>query len=417
MTNNTRTALYSGLLLLAIIIGACTKDSIPPESNYKQPHNFRLSAAREFYEENFGNLSFPELYLKPIVQTKGSNYFHNLTQTPLWDNFHFVENDWSYIYEIPILYNTNLNAYFGHITEDGKMIKKDKDIKLQSNLIIQKYKKSGNIHVFLSTIIGHITTPDKPTEGLSPWLWTGDRRNFTGYQFFTNTDGSFRSAFQYKNGTRKNIRLDIYDHTEEYNHPQEVFSIKLGSLDTKGEGMYEPSKWCSVCQKLVDPNELYCPKCGQGVIDEVIVLPKPDPEPDPPGAERCNKCNFLIENCICGREPGDDDDVCPYCGFADCSGECRETGGGSNGGDGVGGPSPDSPQPDDNLSNVLLTVNITGGGMVSGQGYHAAGERITLSAIANEGYIFTGWSGDLSGRSLSETVTVSSDLVINAHYY
>ena len=105
MTNNTRSVIYACLLLLAIIIGACTKDSALPESNNKQPLNFRLSTARQIYEENYGNLCFPELYLKPIEQTKGSNFFHNLQQTPLWEKFHFMENDWSYVYEIPILYS------------------------------------------------------------------------------------------------------------------------------------------------------------------------------------------------------------------------------------------------------------------------------------------------------------------------
>ena len=293
-------------------------------------------------------LCFPDLYLKPIVQTKGSNFFHNLQQTPLWDKFHFVENDWSYIYEIPILYNINLNASFGHITEDGKMTKMDKEVKLQTNLIIQKYKKSGNVHVFLSSVIGYITNPDKPIEGFSPWLWTGDRSNFTGYQFFTHTDGSFRCAFQYKSGKRTDIRLDLYDRGVEYMYPQEVFSINMGYRGTKGVGIYEPSKWCWICQRAVSSQETYCPQCGNGVLDEIIVTPNPDP----PGAERCDRCNFLIENCICGEDPGDDD-VCPYCGSPNCSGECRETGG--EGGGGNGTPTGGEDGSETNENNTVIT--------------------------------------------------------------
>ncbi len=92
MTNNTRIVFYACLLLLAITVGACVKDSTVPESIHKQPQDFSLADARKHYEENVENICFPEIYLKSIVQTKGSDYFHSLKQTPLWDNFHFVEN-------------------------------------------------------------------------------------------------------------------------------------------------------------------------------------------------------------------------------------------------------------------------------------------------------------------------------------
>ena len=40
MTNNTRNAIYACLLLLAITVGACVKDSTVPESNYYETPNF-----------------------------------------------------------------------------------------------------------------------------------------------------------------------------------------------------------------------------------------------------------------------------------------------------------------------------------------------------------------------------------------
>lgn len=126
MTNNTRNAIYACLLLLAMTVGACVKDSTVPESIHKQPQDFQLADARKHYEENIENLCFPEIYLKPIIQTKGSNYFHNLKQTLLWDRFNFTENGWSYIYEIPILYNITLKASMGHLTQDGHLKKRTK---------------------------------------------------------------------------------------------------------------------------------------------------------------------------------------------------------------------------------------------------------------------------------------------------
>ena len=52
MTNNTRNAIYACLLLLAITVGACVKDSTVPESIHKQPQDFKFSDARAFFEEN-----------------------------------------------------------------------------------------------------------------------------------------------------------------------------------------------------------------------------------------------------------------------------------------------------------------------------------------------------------------------------
>ena len=341
-------------MLLAIIVGACVKDSTVPESIHKQPQDFCLADARKHYEENIENLCFPEIYLKPIIQTKGSSYFHSLEQTPLWDRFHFSENGWSYIYEIPILYNITLQASIGHITQDGHLIKEDKEVKLQSNLIIQKYKESGNVHVFLSTVVGYISDPHVEIQGDSPWLWTGDRQNFTGYQFFTNPDGSFKGAFQYRNSHRTSITLSVYDKDEEYIYPQEFFSIGLGSIGTKGEGIQEYKKYCWDCQREFDWTESYCPQCGTMLeeLDEITIIPQPNSD----HPIRCDKCNFLIENCVCQDYDYGDEDQCPYCTDPNCSGECRNTGGdgtGSGGGTTPGGNQGEGGENNDEQTSLI----------------------------------------------------------------
>lgn len=396
MTNNTRTAFYACLLLLAIIVGACVKDSTVPESIHKQPQDFCLADARKHYEENIENLCFPEIYLKPIIQTKGSSYFHSLEQTPLWDRFHFSDNGWSYIYEIPILYNIPLQASMGHITKDGHLIKEDKEVKLQSNLIIQRYKESGNVHIFLSTVVGYISDPDVEIQGDSPWLWTGDRQNFTGYQFFTNPDGSFKGAFQYRNSHRTSITLSIYDRDREYTYPQEAFILNLGSVGTKSVGTKSQDQYCWECRMPMSDEDTYCPSCGAGpeTLPPAIVIEK----------ATCEQCDLLLSNCICGNgggNNGDDGDRCPDCLSSECSGECQEIGGGG----------------DNNTStNVYLTVNIYGEGLVEGQGIYASGSEVRLEAIPTSGYEFVGWGGSLSGRSLSETIVATSGLNIEAYF-
>ncbi len=331
MTNNTRTAIFACLLLLAIIVGAYVKDATVPESIHKQPQDFRLADARKHYEENIENLCFPEIYLKPIIQTKGSNFFHNLNQTPLWNESHFSDNGWSYIYEIPILYNIPLKASIGFITREGRMIKQDKEVRLQTNLIIQKYKESGNVHIFLSTLIGYIPNPDNEIQGDSPWLWTGDRRNFTGYQFFTNTDGSARGVFHYRNARRTSITLNAYDKEKDYVYPQEAFSINLGSIGTKGDDTNKPDMHCWACESPMSSEDYVCPKCGAGPdeLDEIIIIGEVD---------YCGTCGNIRKKCTCSsgngggnEEEEGDGDRCPYCLSSECSGECQEIGEGGTG--------------------------------------------------------------------------------------
>ena len=375
-----------------------------PESIHKQPQDFRLADARKHYEENIEHLCFPEIYLKPIIQTKGSSYFHNLEQTPLWDRFHFSENGWSYIYEIPILYNITLKASMGYLIQDGHLIKDDQDVKLQSNLIIQKYKESGNVHIFLSTVVGYISNPDAEIHGVSPWLWTGDRKNFTGYQFFTNPDGSFKGAFQYRNSQRTSIILGIYNKEYEYIYPQEAFTICFGPIVTKGNEMEEDQKYCDDCQKIFDSEESNCPQCGSWLMDlnESIVTPQPDPQP-----KRCTECNYLIEDCVCNNDVNE----CPNCGLPHCSGECMNIGG--DGAVSGGTEVPNNPT----YYLISASVNPVNAGNIYGTGIYKAGSDVTLTVTGNQNYIFAYWKGDLSGSNHSSTFKASKDIDATAVFF
>lgn len=48
---------------------------------------------------------------------------------------------------------------------------------------------------------------------------------------------------------------------------------------------------------------------------------------------------------------------------------------------------------------VTVTASTVGNGIVSGVGEHAAGESVTITAVADYGYTFSGWSGDATGTN------------------
>lgn len=68
---------------------------------------------------------------------------------------------------------------------------------------------------------------------------------------------------------------------------------------------------------------------------------------------------------------------------------------------------------------VTTGVNPAGGGTVNlnppGPSY-TPGTEVTVTAVANSGYTFTGWGGDLSGSNPSETITVNGNMNVVANF-
>jgi uncharacterized repeat protein (TIGR02543 family) len=66
-----------------------------------------------------------------------------------------------------------------------------------------------------------------------------------------------------------------------------------------------------------------------------------------------------------------------------------------------------------------LTISATAGGTTSpspGSHTYEPGEDATVTATANSGYQFSGWSGDASGATTSITITMDSDKSITANF-
>ncbi len=71
------------------------------------------------------------------------------------------------------------------------------------------------------------------------------------------------------------------------------------------------------------------------------------------------------------------------------------------------------------LPEYDLNVEIVGNGNVSADpsnGPYLTGTTVTLTATAQEGYEFSGWSGDLSGTSNQTTITMDSDKSVTATF-
>ncbi|MDR2693256.1 MAG: hypothetical protein LBB74_03465 [Chitinispirillales bacterium] len=69
---------------------------------------------------------------------------------------------------------------------------------------------------------------------------------------------------------------------------------------------------------------------------------------------------------------------------------------------------------------VTVSANPANGGVVSrspDKTSYSAGERITITAIANGGYSFTGWSGSVTGAANPGEITVNGNMAVGANFY
>jgi uncharacterized repeat protein (TIGR02543 family) len=63
-----------------------------------------------------------------------------------------------------------------------------------------------------------------------------------------------------------------------------------------------------------------------------------------------------------------------------------------------------------------LTTNATNGGTVTPGGTYNSGTIVSLTATPSSGYIFSGWSGDLTGTTSPASVTMNSNKTVTANF-
>ncbi len=68
---------------------------------------------------------------------------------------------------------------------------------------------------------------------------------------------------------------------------------------------------------------------------------------------------------------------------------------------------------------LTTSVNPAGAGIISlnpSGGTYTAGTQVTLTAVANSGYVFSSWSGDLTGTTNPATITMNSNKSVTANF-
>jgi hypothetical protein len=68
------------------------------------------------------------------------------------------------------------------------------------------------------------------------------------------------------------------------------------------------------------------------------------------------------------------------------------------------------------VSASVLTDGVATGGNVTGTGVGLSGFQVTLEANASDGFVFDGWSGDITGTENPLPLTISSDIAVVANF-
>ena len=70
-----------------------------------------------------------------------------------------------------------------------------------------------------------------------------------------------------------------------------------------------------------------------------------------------------------------------------------------------------------NVPTYSLNVNVDGSGSVDpSSGTYVSGNTVEIEAIADPGWTFDHWSGDLTGSTNPDTITMDSDKTVTAHF-
>lgn len=142
-----------------------------------------VSEARAYFEKNATDLA-PLTFKNPLSRASS---FVVPELIPEWDEAIESENEDYFITEVP-LNSPSKVVCVESIAKDNEFLEEEKVICCQRRLVIARQKDKNETDMFIATLL-----PDNEVVG-------GENASFTGRVFYSELNGDFRKAVEYKNG-------------------------------------------------------------------------------------------------------------------------------------------------------------------------------------------------------------------------
>lgn len=360
-----RSLFFFFCLISFCFLFSCQKEEIMKTGLSREAAGFTAFQAREAFFSGHPGIRMPRLLLPgPAVKTAD---VPGISFSVRWNEFIYREDAVSVIYEFELSGSDNLAACFLSGPDGHKRIIPGQ--KIARRLVIRKFKEKDTVQAFVASVIG-LARDGVPASGISPYQYTGSRKNFNGYMVISSPEGEVCSAWYYGANRREKVCLTAYEAGRDGKY-ERGFAILRQSVLTKGFD-FDPEKFCHYCGEYI--GDLACVNCSG--LDDVWVVED---------GNRCPECFEYKRNCLChldrlcvdcGWNPCQcRPDFCRYCHDRFCNGECREY--------------HEQGNPDKFVEITLLT---NGNGSLSGDGTYAVGSPATVTAICSAGSVFGGWT-------------------------
>ena len=166
-------------IILALIY-SCSDDFGVKE---QAPQGIDVSEARAYFEKNATDLA-PLTFKNPLSRASS---FVVPELIPEWDEAIESENEDYFITEVP-LNSPSKVVCVESIAKDNEFLEEEKVICCQRRLVIARQKDKNETDMFIATL-----HPENEVVG-------GENASFTGRVFYSELNGDFRKAVEYKNG-------------------------------------------------------------------------------------------------------------------------------------------------------------------------------------------------------------------------
>ena len=407
---------YSTLVifLLGALIFSCAREDVsltPQEFD----SDFTLIEAKSYFQEHIGSIVPVDFSVNHNHDCDDPAHNHESTDTKSFTAVKSLIPDWGKATQVvkgdAIIINIPLQeqdpyAAVLFFKKDGKTTTKQGST--VSTFVMAKETKTQVIRTFASTVIGE-GVPAENIQSSSPWLFTGDKSAFTGFQIISDEKGNYLASYAYDNGVTHITRAQYAKDNQKLMEQDAFFGYSLVpiQLGTKSGGCM----WCPDCDKLWSLQNTTCGDCGgqlEYTLDPAVVLE----------ILFCPGCFFPLAFCTC-NSGGTNPYSCPFCGSLYCFWQCRVGGCYFCGGPyclgqcqgGGGGTNPPTPS-----YTVSLSANPIASGNFSGAGYFQSGTTVDISAYANFGYKFVNWTGGISASTSTYSFLLFENKSITANF-